>query len=126
MRVRTLPPEEWEKLKVTGMPHIGEHVPRDDVRVVVVEKDDQVVACVSLYRALHWEGTWIDEGNRNAGVTRALLKGIEDASWDLGHDWAFCSVDDEKMAHLLEKLNGADLKCRTFAVPTVREEKKSA
>lgn len=117
MTTRLLPPEEWSRLEVVPVPQVAPHIPPGDVRVVAVESDGALAACVTLYRATHWEGTWIAPEHRNAGVTRALLSGIREAAASLGSTWAFVGSDAPRTAAMLKRLGGVQVPMETYLVP---------
>lgn len=75
---RVLPREEWERLTGTLL-EVAIHALPDDARVVVVERDGEIVACSALFSRWHQEGTWETEDVRgNAAVGRHLVKAIRD------------------------------------------------
>ncbi len=114
---RMLPPEEWSKLEATCMPQVAPLLPPGDVQVVGVEVDGELAGCVTLYRATHWEGTWISPKHRTAGVTRALLRGAKEAAHNLGSAWAFVGSDEAMTGRLLERLGAVPVKMDTFVMP---------
>ncbi len=117
MKTRMLTPEEWSKLDATCMPQVAPLLPPGDVQVVGVEIDGQLAGCVTLYRATHWEGTWISPKHRNAGVTRALLRGAREAAQNLGSAWAFVDTTDREAAMLAERLGAVLTKVDTYLLP---------
>jgi len=73
---RVLPPEEWDK--VAGIPPFNTGgLPNPEYwRIVVVERDGQIVACCSLFDTVHWDMFWVAaESQGAAGVFRELLLG---------------------------------------------------
>jgi hypothetical protein len=73
---RILPPEEWgrvasiEPFASGGLPDPAHW------RIVVVERDGQIVACCSLFDAVHWDLFWVAESERgNPVVFKELIEG---------------------------------------------------
>jgi len=117
MNTRMLPPEEWAKLEATAMPQVAPLLHPGDVQVVAVEVDGELAGCVTLYRATHWEGTWISPKHRNAGVTRALLQGAREAAYNLGSAWAFVGSDESMTGRLLGRMGAVPVKMETYVMP---------
>jgi hypothetical protein len=78
---RILPPAEWPRLlieqpenplvaqlRVTGMPDPGA------TRIVVVERDGQIVASWMIFAAIHAEPVYVNVDARTPGVIKALLE----------------------------------------------------
>lgn len=118
MRARVLPASEYARLERTGMP-LFPGVRPEDVDVVVVEDGEKVVACMTVLRATHFEGAWIDPEHRNAGVTRALL-GLATALAECrGSQWVFAGAEngDERMRGILARLGGTRAPMDTYVLP---------
>lgn len=117
-----LPPEEYASLERTGIP-LFPGIRQEDVAVVVVEDGGKVVACMSVLRATHFEGAWIDPEHRNAGVTRGLLnlaKEIAKSRWE--NDWVFAGAADDKMRDVIGRLGGVALPMDSFVLSLGGEE----
>ena len=100
-----LPPEEYARLERTGIP-LFPGVSPEDVSVVVVEDKGKVVACMTVLRATHFEGAWIDPEHRNAGVTRSLLRMASEIA---GSEWVFAGAADDHMRDVLGRLGAVML-----------------
>jgi hypothetical protein len=63
---RVLPPEEFHKL-LTIPPYSAGGLPNPEYwRIVVVEREGDIVACCALFDTVHWDYFWIadaDQGN---------------------------------------------------------------
>lgn len=71
---RVLPPEEWAA-KTMGTPLEGRPLNPACSRVVVVEQDGQVVACVAVLTLVHAEELWeAPQVRGQVGVSRTLLE----------------------------------------------------
>ncbi len=103
MNVRVLPPEEWPRLTELQQPQFVEYVQPEDIDVVVVEEAGKIVATMSVLRAVHIEGTWIDPEHRNPGVRRGLLRLAGQVARDRGARWAFTGAADEQTKRMLDK-----------------------
>ena len=108
MNARVLPPEEWHRLEPSGMPLIPGLRPADVV-VVVVEDGDRVVACMTVLRATHFEGLWIDPMARNLGTARTLLREAVTAAKRWTDDWVFAASADDNMRDILERIGAVRL-----------------
>jgi len=113
MNVRRLAREEWEAMDV---PHLPE-MPTNEIQIVGVEHDGEIVACAAIFRATHWEGTWISPEHRNGGVVRALLRGASDAALALGSPWVFTGSDGKQMDWILRRLGGVPVEMKTYVLP---------
>lgn len=103
MKTRVLPPEEYWRLERTGIP-LFPRVRPEDVSVIVVEEEEKVVACMTILRANHFEGAWIDPEHRNAGVTNALLSASSEMARCSGSEWVFAGAADDHMRSILDRL----------------------
>lgn len=107
MRARVLEPAEWAKAEVSGMPPLVPYVSPENIAIVAVEDDaGKVLACMTVLRASHFEGVWIDPEHRNAGVTRALLNLATEIVRGRGESWVIGGSADKRMTRLLKRLNG--------------------
>lgn len=114
---RILPPEEWSKLERTQIPNLGRFVRPEDIAVVVVEDEGKVIACLSVLKATHFEGLWIDPERRNAGVVRSLLRQATAMARVWSNGWAFGGAADECMGKFLGRLNGVKLPMDLYMMP---------
>ena len=71
MTSRLLPREEWARLAGTQLETVVPILP-DGAQVMVVEADEEILACVALYPLWHLEGLEI----KNPAATRLLLDSI--------------------------------------------------
>lgn len=82
---RVLPPSEWSKLVGTEAERLHPMLDAQKDRVVVVERDGEVLACTVLMSVLHAECVWIHPEHRgHAGVKRQLYAGVERAASEQG------------------------------------------
>jgi hypothetical protein len=118
MRTRILPPEEWAQLERTNVPTFPGVRPEDSA-IVVVEDGDKVIACMTVLRATHFEGTWIDPEHRNAGVTRGLLRLATAVGKSWGTEWVFTGAanEDDHTKSLIGRLGGVLLPMSTYVLP---------
>jgi N-acetylglutamate synthase-like GNAT family acetyltransferase len=73
MTARILPRKEWHRLTGTQLETVVPVLRRERGRVLVVERDGEIVGCVALYRLWHLEGLEIKQPT----ATRALLGAIK-------------------------------------------------
>lgn len=122
MRARLLSPSEWGKLHTEGIPQVATVMSNEGVKVVGVEVDGEIVACATIFEATHWEGTWIKPEFRNAGVTRALLRGAREAAAELGRTWVYTGSDGKHVESIIERLGGVPLDMKTYVMPLERRK----
>lgn len=70
---RRLPRSEWHRLAGTQLETVVPVLRRERGRVLVVEREGEIVGCVALFRLWHLEGLEI----RQKSATRALLGAIK-------------------------------------------------
>lgn len=73
---RLLPPAEWDRL--TTIPPFNQGgLPNPTYwRIIVVERDGEIVATCALFDTVHWDGFWMADGDQgNPVVFRKLLEG---------------------------------------------------
>lgn len=110
IRQRILPPEEWwrvehlEPFATGGLPNPA------NWRIVVVERDGEVVAMCSLFDTVHWDLFWIAESERtNPVVVKDLVEGgvqvMDDYQIDMVHTTVPLGRPD--LGEMLERLGFA-------------------
>jgi ribosomal protein S18 acetylase RimI-like enzyme len=118
MSARVLPPEEWHRLDDPHLPRpfVG-YVNPADANVVVVEDGDRIVAMMTVFKATHIEGTWIDPETRGLGVARSLLRTARELARKDGSRWAYTGASDDRMRGLLSRLKATQIKMDTYVMP---------
>lgn len=116
LRVRLLPPEEWDaKLVGTSLEHKRPH-PQFGL-ILVVERDDQVVACWAAITTVHLEGLWIAPADRgSAGVGRALLSGMLAQLKQHHVTEVLTNAETPEIAAMIEKAGGTQLPGHTWVL----------
>jgi predicted N-acetyltransferase YhbS len=75
--------------------------------VVVVEKDGKIIGSLSVLRASHFEGLWVEPKYRgNAGIMRALIRKGTSIARLRGESWVFGGAADYRMRNFAERLGG--------------------
>lgn len=121
MKVRTLPREEWARVREKGAPWMP--CVRDEDRSVVVVEDDagEIVGSLTVLRQTRLEGAFV--GQRNGGVVRALLRGAFDVAREkYGDEWAFIDAMDQEVFRIVERLGGGTIPGVTCYVPFPKED----
>lgn len=127
IRTRILPPAEWDRLERPQIPPLYPYVNPEDVAVIVVEDRDEIIGCVSVLRATHFESLWIHPCFRgNAGVGRALLRQGTAMARTWGANWAFGDIESEKMRGLVERLGGVKVPADFYALPLMSKEERES
>jgi GNAT superfamily N-acetyltransferase len=119
MKARVLPREEWSRLERTGFP-LFPGVRPEDIVVVVVEDDEKVVASVTILRATHFENLWLDPEQRNAGVSRALLRAAIGAAHQWTDDWVFATAADDRMRDMLNRVGAIRIPVDPYVLALAR------
>lgn len=117
MKVRVLPPEEWDRLP-EDVAAFCATLRHEDVAPVVVEDEGVIVARLLMMRAPHMEAFWIaEEQAGNGGVTRALLRRAMEQGREWGAGWTMANAGDDAMCKTLERLGAEQLWVHTFMLP---------
>ena len=117
MIARILPPEEWKRLEPVQIPSLFPFVRPEDIAVIVVEDEGKVIASLSVLKATHMEGLWIDPQRRNAGVIRALLRQASAMARVWGNGWVFGAAGDDCMRKILTRIGGTKIPVDAFVLP---------
>jgi GNAT superfamily N-acetyltransferase len=115
MKTRILPREEWARLERSQMPPFP-GVRAEDVAVVVVEDAEKVIGCMTVLRATHFEGLWLDPEQRSAGVSRALVRAAVKAARLWTDDWVFAGAADDRMRDVLDRLGAIRLPIESYVM----------
>ena len=116
MTRRQLPPEEWDKLKGTTLEGYAPHMDPRRTRVVVVEDEGQIVACVALMFVLNAHGLWGKTGAMSKEAWMLLFDGFNEAATSAGVDAVMAGADTPMMARLLAKHDGAPLEMQPYVL----------
>ena len=106
MIARVLPKEEWHRLGDLPISELVEFVKPEDVRVVVVEDGEKIVATMTVLRITHLEGTWIDPEYRKPGTVRALLRGAAQASEEWTNSWVITGAVTKEISDIIKRMGG--------------------
>lgn len=114
MSARVLPPEEWHRLGDQRAAFYSSVNP-EDVRVLVVEEGEEIVATMAVLRIPHLECFWMAPDKAgNAGVTRALLRAAFREARDYSPNWFVANSDCEETNETLCRLGGEFLPIHTY------------
>lgn len=76
VKQRVLPPDEWARVAEIEPFASGGLPDPEHWRIVVVERDDVIVAVCSLFDTVHWDLFWVADADRgNPVVFKELLEG---------------------------------------------------
>lgn len=110
MTTRILPPEEYGRLAGTEAAAL---VPQltDAARVVVVERDGEILGCHVLQIVLHAEGLWIHPDHRKrSSVGRRLWTAVQQTVRDsFGVAWFMTGCANADVAQLLAHVGAVKL-----------------
>ena len=102
IRVRQLPPDEWDRLNDTNLGEVRSHLETASDNVVVMAAEDeegQLVGHLVFLQVIHVEGLWVHPDERRKGrVLRALWSAVEQLSeaCQFTHAWACAQSDQMK------------------------------
>lgn len=123
LRSRLLPRDEWPRLANTELAE-AELLPAGS-EIVVVEVDDEIVACWGVFRMVHVEGCWVAPAYRgNAGVWRRLLTGMHHTAQAMGAHTVLTASLAPEVSALLDKLGATELPGRHYVLPIRLRERK--
>ena len=107
---RILPPDEWHRLAgLDAGTLVNDVLPadnRDDIEVLVVEREGAIVACWVLMRVLHAECVYIAPAQRcgRGGVVLRLLRGMKARVRALGRRTFVTAPETDQVRGLLDRL----------------------
>lgn len=104
---RILPRDEWWRHEQAILVLPG--IQADDVDVVVVEDGDRLIAAMTVFRATHFEGLWIDPERKGLGAARSLLRLAEALALTRGNTWVLAGASDDRMRSILGKMEARKL-----------------
>lgn len=117
MKIRVLPPEEWDRLPEDVRAFCATLAPGDALPIVA-EDSGVIVGRVVVMRAPHIESWWVATGYYgNAGVTRGLLRTALSQAKEWGSSWAMANAEPGPMTKTLERLGGEWIPVHTFMLP---------
>lgn len=116
LRARVLDPsEDWDAL-LAGTALANQPLPKDHVRVVVVEQGTEVVACWAAMEVVHLEGLW-QAPDAGAGVSRALLTQMIAVLQEAQVVEALTQSLTPEVDRLIEKAGGRKVPGQTWVLP---------
>jgi N-acetylglutamate synthase-like GNAT family acetyltransferase len=116
MTTRTLPRAEWSRLVGTELETVAPLLP-EAAEVVIVEADNQLVACWAVYPLIHVEGVWIHPDHRGKGsAARRLLRGMRTTAQRMGARAVSTAACTPEIATLLDKLGAVRLDGAHYAL----------
>ena len=119
---RILPREEYGRLVGTYLEPLIDYFPPDTDVLVVEDADGTIVACTSLFRRDHLEGTWIAEAHRDQpDVFWQLFNGIKATAKRRGDTSVVTASMDERMTAFLGRTRARPIPGEHFVWPVVRE-----
>jgi len=131
LTTRLLPPEEWDRLRAIE-PFASKGLPRDPAewRILVIERDGQLVGTCSLFTAVHWDCWWVDPAARGkGGVLFALLRAAMQllATAQITTVYTGAEDGDDDVAALLEHFGFTPASGRLFVLemPVAQEVKEA-
>lgn len=117
LETRLLPQEEWHKLAGTEAEALWPHLP-ESAKVIVVERDGEIVGCWTLMPVWHAEAVWIAPAHQvKAAVARRLWTTMRSLAASLGARSVFTSALDDRIRHLLEAHGAKQLPGSHYIIP---------
>lgn len=119
---RELPAHEWSRLVGTELETLWPTMKPATDRIIVVERDGEIIACWALMAIMHVEGLWIAPSERGrAGIARRLWRGMRDLVryYRVPMVWTGAQSDDIKA--MIVKAHGMKVPFDSYILP-MREE----
>lgn len=128
LTTRLLPPDEWEKLRAIE-PYKSKGLPGepDDWRILVIEREGELVGTCALFTAVHWDNWWIAPKLRGTGgVLGALLRASVQllAMAEIEQVYTGAARGDAEVEELLQHFGFAPAGGRLFVLEVAEATKK--
>lgn len=99
---RILPRDEWPRLAGTEAEAVWPLLNPDTTRIVVVERDGEIVGCHVLLWVLHAECLWTAPAARGrGGVARRLWTAVQETVRAMGASGFMTAATDDRVRRLL-------------------------
>jgi hypothetical protein len=109
MNTRLLLPEEYGKLR--GLAYHDDWIPDPkDSKILVVERDGEIIAFWCMKAEIHIEPMWIKPEERRGILGRAIVKGMG----KIIHGQCYAFTESDTIAGYLERLGMREIKRRIF------------
>jgi hypothetical protein len=109
MNTRLLLPEEYDRLK--GLAFHDDWIPDpSDSKVLVAEKNGEIIAFWCLKAEIHIEPMWIKPEERRGIIGRAIVDGMRKVI----HSKCYAFTESDVVAGYLERLGMREIKRRIF------------
>jgi hypothetical protein len=115
MEARILPREEYARLAGTEAEKVWPYL-RETDRVVVVERDGEIVGCHVLMQMWHLECLWKKPG-AGTGVSRTLWRFVQQTALAMGVPRCWTSALDDRTRGLLAHVGAEPLPGTHYVVP---------
>lgn len=118
LTARVLPRAEWRRLSETDVDlSAWLKLPEDTTRVVVVERDGEIVGCWTALQMMHFEGFWIAPAYRRRGsVLRRLLVHMQELLRGYGITQVLTLATTPEVRALLLTANATPVPGDTFMI----------
>jgi|SRR5215510_732841 len=113
--VHVLRLEEWKRLDKNNIRY--DLLDEFHTNIMVVEKDNEIIAHWALTPIYHAEGVWIKpEFRGNPTVVKNLLRGMKVMAENVGAPFVITNTSDDKVKELLRKIEAEKLIGDYFAI----------
>lgn len=118
MTTRILPPDEWPRLAGTEAERLWPLLNPRTARVVVVERQGEIVGCHVLMQMLHAECLWVHPEHRGkASVARRLWSGVQEVARGCGVHAIVTHAVDDTVRGLLAHVGAEPIVGEAYMVP---------
>lgn len=118
MTVRTLPREQWSRVRHTPLGEALPLLPPDTEVLIVEDEAGAIVGTWAVLRYVHVHGFWIADAHRKRGaVLRRLLQGLRAAAERWGARAVMTSAETSDVAELIRRYGGRKLPGAPFVFP---------
>jgi GNAT superfamily N-acetyltransferase len=117
MTIRVLPAEEWGRLEGQDVAGLLPLYKPENVRVVVVEREGEIIAVWAALRQVTFEGLWVHPEHRTRGVIMGVLEAGLDAAKPWANAYGVTWSKDPKISRQIKHLGGRQFEAETYFLP---------
>lgn len=116
MNTRVLEPSEWHRVQDLDVGELLQFVRTEDVKVVVVEHEDEIIASWTIMRMVHLEGVWVHPQHKNAGVVRSLIRKTKEEAAEWSSAWVVTSAASDAVRAILSRMHAKKVEADMYTL----------
>lgn len=117
MTTRILPPAEWPKLAGTEAETLWPTLDPEHARIVVVEREGEIVGCHVLFMVMHAECLWVHPDLRGKGVARQLWDAVQVEARSVGARGLITGAATDHVRNIMTHIGGSKMPVEQWMVP---------